>query len=78
MCKDTRVTPSGTDCCLMKVPDGRWYGILATRTSAPYSNALRYHVAFHLDQSPGLKQDDSLLIGFRMLHGETRAYQSKY
>jgi hypothetical protein len=78
MYKDTRVTPSGANCCLMKVSDGRWYGILATSTSTPHSNARRYYEAFHLDQSPRLKQDDSLLIGFRMLHKETREYQSKY
>ena len=78
MYKDTRVTPSGAKCCMMKVPDGRWYGLLATRTSTPYSNSRRYFVAFHLEQIPGLKQDDSLLIGFRMLHRETREYQSKY
>ena len=77
MYKDNRVTLSGANSCLMKVPDGRWYGILATRTSTPHSNALRYYAAFHLDQSPRLKQDDSLLIGFRMLDRETREYQSK-
>jgi len=78
MCKDTRVTPSDAKCCMMKVPDGRWYGLLATRTSAPYSNARRYYVAFHLEQSPALQQDDSLLIGFRMLRRETTEYQNKY
>jgi len=78
MCKDTRVTHSGASCCLMTVPDCRWYGILATRKSTLHSNARRYYVAFHLYQSPRLKQDDSLLIGFRMLHRETREYKSKY
>jgi hypothetical protein len=64
--------PSGANCCLKKLPDSMWYGILATRKSTPHSDARRYYLAFHLDQSPRLKQEDSLLIGFRMLHRETK------